>query len=310
MAKTKTADKAAESNPKASDNTAEQAAKAFTTTDVPFPQKEASSRAQWTGNLSFGIVTFPVKAYTSTKLAKFAYNQLHADCKSRLSQGSMHCNTCNCDVPKESIIKGFEYTKDQYVVVDEKELEKLEPASNELTEIVEFVSASEVDPIVFESAQYLSPGKGGDKGFSLLHKALTVSGKVGVARRCERGREQYMVIRPFTHLDGQPGLAAHYMWLDNELRSFDKWTPVAVSDDEVKMAVMLIDGMSDSFDLTAYKDEYLVNVHQYLGSLVKGDSAPVVEKKSAPVANDLMAALKESLEKMANKPKAKRAKAA
>ena len=160
--------------------------------------------------------------------------------------------------------------------------------------IESFVLASEVDPIYFESTEFLAPEKNFEKTFAMLREAMIEKGVVAIAQSNQRGREQTVVIRPY----GDNGLTLHYMFFDNEVRSFSKWTKVNVDKQEVEIAGMLIDAMTDTFDATAYSDSFTRTYKGLINSKIEG-TAPVLPAQVAdPVADpkaNLMAMLQASL---------------
>jgi DNA end-binding protein Ku len=215
----------------------------------------------------------------------------------------MYCPACNVTVPKEDIVKGYQYSKGEYVVIDEQVIDGMKPVSDSVMEITEFVPLSEIDPIIYENANFLSPDKGGKHAFEVIRQSMLKNNVVGIASYISRGSEHTMIIRPY-----QNGLVAQRIWLDTEVRSFDKWTPEVISDKELEVGGTLIQHMLEQkFDYATLKNKYLENKRQYVNSVIAGEAAPVVETEAVPEPTvDIMAAFTASV----NAPRKTRAKKA
>jgi len=204
-------------------------------------------------------------------------------------------------------VKGYEYTKGQYVVVTDEELQGLQKKSDQSIEIEEFVPIAQVDPIYFEKSNLLGPDKGGQKAYQLLHKAMTETGRVAVGRYSTRGRQQLVLLRPM----GQ-GLAMHGLYYADEVRSFadiEIDTEIVLKDAELELATKLIEQLShESFSMTKYEDEYRAAILQAVDRKVAGEEIVAAKPEEArEQIIDLVAALKKSL---AEKAEARGAKAA
>ena len=249
-----------------------------------------------TGTISFGLVNIPVKVYSATDSSgKLSFNQLHAEKKIRLKQ-QMYDPETGEPVPKEKIIKGYEYAKDQYVIVTEEELEKLELATSRSMDITEFVPLDTVDPLYFDSGYYIGPDKGAERAYKLLAKALENARFAAVAKFTNRGRQNLVLLRP---LSG--ALVMQQLRYDDEVKKLgDIPIPDAtVTDAELALANQFIGALAKPrFDIAAYKDEYRERLRDLLDRKVKGET---VELTPAPPPQakvvDLMEALKASLAK-------------
>src|SRR5258705_860126 len=182
--------------------------------DPPAKRSGMPARAISSGTISFGLVTIPIKVYTATSGKDVHFSMLHATDKSRLKQQYV-CTTCGEIVERGNTVKGYEYSKGQYVVVTDEELQGLQKKSDQSIEIEEFVPIEQVDPIYFEKSNLLGPDKGGQKAYQLLHKAMTETGRVAVGRYSTRGRQQLVLLRPMG-----AGLAMHGLYYADEVRSF------------------------------------------------------------------------------------------
>jgi DNA end-binding protein Ku len=248
------------------------------------------------GTISFGLVNIPVKVYSATdSSARISFNQLHAERKTRLKQ-QMYDPATGEIVPRDQIVKGFEYAKDQYVVVSDDELEKLELATSRSMDISEFVPLETVDPLYFDSGYYLGPDKGADRAFKLLVAALKDMKHAAVARYVTRGKQNLILLRPLNN-----GLVMQQMRYADEVRAQDD-VPIpdaAVSDPELNLARQFISQLAQpKFDASKYHDEYRDKLRELLDKKIKGEPV-VITPQPEPMAKvvDLMEALKASLTK-------------
>lgn len=253
------------------------------------------------GTISFGLVNIPVKVYSATDSSgKISFNQLHAEKKIRLKQ-QMYDPESNEIVPRDKIIKGYEFAKDQYVIVSDEELEKLELTTSRSMEISEFVPLDTVDPLYFDNGYYLGPDKGAERAYKLLAKALEEARFAAVAKYTNRGRQNLILLRP---LSGS--LVMQQLRYDDEVKKLgDIPIPDAtVSEAELGLARQFIGAMAKpKFDITQYKDEYRDRLRDLLDRKVKGESIELTPMP-APQAKvvDLMEALKASLAKSGTAP--------
>jgi len=253
-------------------------------------------RSIGSGAISFGLVSIPVKLYVATSSQAPSFHLLHAKCGNRIRQQRV-CPVDDEVVEREQLVKGYEFAKDQYVRVTDDELKALEGEASEAIEISEFVPLSKVDPIYFERSYYLGPDKGGEKAYRLLTDTMTQVGKVALAKFVMRGKENLVIVRA-----AQKGLMMHTMYFANEVRSFDeipKGESAKITGAETSLAISLIDELSnDEFEPEKYHDEYSERVLKLVNEKAEGKEITLAQ----PVAQrgqviDLMAALKESLEK-------------
>jgi len=248
------------------------------------------------GTISFGLVSIPVRMYTAASSANVSFNLLHAKCGSRIKQQTF-CPTDNEVVDRASLVRGYEFSKDQYVRVSDDELKALEGESSKVIDIAEFVPLSAVDPIFFEKTYYLGPDKGGDKAYRLLADAMEKDERVALATFVMRGKESLVLIRP-----ARGGLMLHTMYFADEVRDFgeiDRGQSAKIKPGEMELALQLIDGLaSDEFAPEKYRDEYRHRVLDLINQKVEGKEVTAVgpQVQRAQVI-DLMEALKESLAK-------------
>ena len=247
--------------------------------------------ATWKGSLSFGLVSIPIQLSPAARTERISFNQLHKVCHSRLKQ-PLFCPTCNRNVERNEIEKGYEYEKDQYLLFNEDELDKIEPESARVMEILEFVKMDEIDPLYFDASYYATPEPAGTKGYRLLLEAMNKSGYAGIAKVTMHNREYIVIIRPQKN-----GLTVHTMFYANEIRQpadagADKFE---IKEQERSLASQLIETLAGSFQPEKYHDTYQEGLRTLIEAKAKDQdviaTVPVVQ--AAPV--DLMAALKQSL---------------
>ena len=245
----------------------------------------------WKGHLTFGLISMPIRMFTAARGERISFNQLHNVCHSRLKQ-PLFCPVCNRNVERSEIVKGYEYEKDQYVLFSEEELDKIEPPSAHVMEILEFVKLDEMDPLYFDSSYYLSPEDAGVKAYKLLIDAMKESGYGAIAKLTMHQREHIVIIRP-----GSKGMTLHTMFYSNEIRASEAvpTDKVEVKDQEKKLALQLIESLAAPFEPQKYRDEYQENVRAMIAAKLKGQQVTeVAQPHMAPVI-DLMEALKRSL---------------
>jgi DNA end-binding protein Ku len=253
-----------------------------------------AARATGSATISFGLVSIPIKLYTATSSKQVHYNMLHATDKGRLRQ-QYTCSICGEKVERDETVRGYEFSKDQYVVMTDEELGALERKTDRSIEIEEFVPMKEVDPIYFEKSNLLGPDKGGQKAYKLLNRAMLAAGKVAVGRHSTRGRQQLVLIRPVEN-----GLMMHGLYYADEVRSFEDiefGDAVELKMGELELADQLIEQLSrPHFEPGRYEDDYRRDVLAQIERKVAGEeitAAPAPERREQII--DLVAALKKSL---------------
>lgn len=253
----------------------------------------------WKGHLTFGLVSFPVKLFTAARSESISFNQLHKEDNSRIKQ-VIYCQTEDKPIPRSEIVKGYEYEKDKYVVVEDEEIKKMAPSTAKVMEILEFVKSSEVDPLYFESSFYMAPDDAGEKPYALLFDTLKRTGYVGVAKIAMHNREHIVIFRP-----GAYGLLMHTMYYSNEVRKVEEFRTdtTLVKDTEVKLAEMLVESLAAPFSPDKYKDSYRENLQALIEAKIKGQEVVVPPPREPAKIIDIMEALKQSLA-IAKKPAA------
>jgi len=254
-------------------------------------------------NISFGLVSIPIKMFTAASAGGVSFNQIHPKCGGRVKQ-QLICPTCNEVVDRSALVKGYEFSKDQFVQFTEDELKTLEGEASRMIDIAEFVPLDQVDPIYFEKTYYIGPDKGGEKAYRLLSDAMAKSDRVALASFVMRGKESLVLIRP-----AQNGLMLHTMYFADEVRDFgevDKGEGAKMREGELQLALRLIDELShEDFKPEQYHDEYRNRVLEVANTKAEGNEVTAAEAP-APRAQviDLMDALKASLSRSGRRPAA------
>ena len=245
----------------------------------------------WRGHLTFGLVTIPVRLFSAARSETISFNMLHKDDHSRIRQVT-YCQLEDKPIARTETVKGYEYEKDHYVVIEDEEIRKVAPKTAKVMEILEFVKADQVDPIYLESSYYVAPDEGGEKAYALLFTALKESGYFALAKVAMHNREHIIVMRP-----GDKGIVSHTMYYQDEIRQVDEFRTDTslVKDKELAMAKMLISSLEAEFEPQKYHDTYRDNLQKMIEAKIEGKK--VVETPAEHVAPviDIMEALKKSL---------------
>jgi DNA end-binding protein Ku len=254
----------------------------------------------WSGYLTFGLISMPVRLFSGARSSGISFNMLHRTDHSRLKQQYV-CQAENVVVDRSDIVKGYEYRKDEYVVIEPEEIKKIEPQTAKTMEILEFVKAGEVDPVYFESSYYMLPEEAGRRPYALLTKALEESDYYAIAKLTMHNREYTVIVRPH-----QGGMMLHTMYYADEVREVEGFgaPDVELKESEIKVANQLIEALAAEWDPEKFHDTFQDNLKNLIQTKLEGGEIAEVEKpkKLAPVV-DLMSALKESLAQMEGKKK-------
>jgi DNA end-binding protein Ku len=250
--------------------------------------------------VSFGLVSIPVKLFSATEASRaISFNLLHKACGSRLKQQYL-CVKEDVIVPREDMVKGYEFEKDQYVQFTPEELKLLEEAGTHTADIAEFVPIESIDPVYFDKAYYLAPDKGGAKPYALLAKALRESKRCALGRWAARGKQYIVMIRP-GGAGNEDGLVMQQLLYAGEVRSIKELEipDTEVKDAELKLAQQLIEQQaSDKFDPATYTDEVRARVEAAVQKKVEGQEITMVDApEGGAEVIDLMEALRASLDK-------------
>jgi DNA end-binding protein Ku len=267
-----------------------------------------AARSIGTGTISFGMVSIPIRLYAAGESkSAVSFNLLHDKCKSRLKQQYI-CPKDNEIVTRDHMVKGYEFTKDQYVAFTEDEIKQMAEETQKAIEITEFVPASEVDPVYFDGAYYLGPDQGGEKAYKLLSEAMKQTGRSALAKWSARGKQYLVMIRPVKN-----GLVMQQLLYADEVKPFSE-VPVGeaeLKDSEMKLAVQLVEQIaSDEFKPQNYEDEVKKRYHEAIQRKVEGQEVTAAPEAPRAQIIDLMEALKASLANKTAKAETAKAEAA
>ena len=248
-------------------------------------------RSIWNGVISFGMVSIPVKLYTATENKDISFNLLHKDCGERLKQ-LRWCPKHKKEVPWDDIQRGYAYARDEYVIMEDEDFEKLPLPSKHTVELSAFVDAEQIDPIYYEKTYYLEPDEKGIKPYALLMRALKEKDLTGLAKIAIRNKEQLCALRP---LDGS--MVLETLFYPDEIREVPSEIPdVDVNKRELEMAYALIDLLQEDFKPEQYQDEYREALKTLIDAKLDGKELPEAEVARPAKVTDLVAALKASVE--------------
>jgi DNA end-binding protein Ku len=264
------------------------------------------ARSIWTGTISFGLVTVPVKLYSAVSRKTVRFHQLNGETGVRIAQRRVDPSTGE-EVSYEDIVKGFELSPDRYVRIEPEELESLQPKKTRTIEIEDFVELSDIDPIFYDHPYYLAPGAGGAKPYRLLLEAMRETGKVAVARVVIRQKESLVAVRPMR--DGDVLGMSTMLFADeivdpSRIDELEAVEDVDVNKRELDIAKQLVDSLAGSFEPDRYHDTYREEVLDLIERKAAGEEIavqPAAEEEEEPVP-DLMAALKASLDAVREQP--------
>jgi DNA end-binding protein Ku len=253
----------------------------------------------WKGHLTFGLVSFPVRLYSAARGESISFNQLHKTDGSRVKQ-VLYCAAEDKPIPRSEIVKGYEYEKDRYVIIEDEEVKKVAPSTAKVMEIQEFVKTDQVDPIYFETSYYMAPDEAGEKPYALLFDALTKTGYVGVAKVAMHNREHVVILRP-----GKNGVLMHTMYYQHEIRQVDEFrTDLSlVKEKELALATNLIEALAGEFEPAKYQDNYRENLLRMIEAKKQCEEVVATPEPQQAKVVDILEALKASLA-MAKKPAA------
>ncbi len=252
----------------------------------------------WTGYLTFGLISMPVRLFSGARDERVSFNMLHRKDLARVKQ-QLVCSVDGEVVERDDIVKGYEFRKGEYVVIDPEEIKKIEPKTAKAMEILEFVPADEVDPLYFDASYYLRPEDAGKRPYALLSKAMEETDYVAIAKLTMHNREYTVFLRPH-----EGGLMLHTMYYQDEVRHMEETGTenVELKEAEIKIAHQLIEALAAKFEPEKYHDTFQENLKELIQARLEGKEVTEIEKpkKMEPIV-DLMSALKASLDKMEKK---------
>jgi len=261
-----------------------------------------AARPTWKGYLKISLVNIPVKVFPATDAsATISFNQLHAECQSRIQQ-KRWCPTCQKDVPNTDIVKGYEYEKGRYVVMDDEDVEKVRVDSTRVINLEKFTDDVEVDPIYLDRPYYLAPdGPVAKEAFAVIREGM--KGKAGIGKVALYGREYLIKVQP-----RERGLVMYTLRHASEIRSMDAIDeladmPETVKPAEVALAQQVIGTFEGTLDFADYRDDYQEGLREIIDAKIQGREVVVQEVQEPPKVVNLMDALRRSLDSISGSKK-------
>ena len=253
------------------------------------------SRPTWKGYLKISLVNIPVKVFPATDAAAtLSFNQLHGECQTRIQQ-KRWCPHCQKEVANTDIVKGYEFEKGRYVVIDEEDIEKVRVESTRVISLEKFTDDTEIDPIYLERPYYLAPdGPVARDAFAVIREGM--KGKAGIGKVALYGREYLVKVQP-----RERGLVMYTLRHASEIRSMDAIDeladmPAAVKPDEVKLARQVMGTFEGELDFESYRDDYQVGLREIIDAKIEGREIVTQEIEAPPKVVNLMDALRKSLD--------------
>ena len=247
----------------------------------------------WKGQISFGMVSFPVKLCAAARRQTVRFHQLHPCASPSRIKQVLYCRAEDKPVPRGELVKGFEYDRDRYVVVEDHELRRLAPPSSRVMEVREFVPAAELDPMYLDASYYVAPQNAGEKPYALLFEALRRSGYAALAQWTLQHREHLVVLRP-----GRFGLLAHTLFYREEVRATEEFRTDTgqLSARELELAHLLVNALAAPFDPGKYRDRYRVSLRALIDSKIQAEERKPGAPRVLGPARDILQALQASLD--------------
>ncbi len=246
----------------------------------------------WKGYLTFGLISVPIRLFAAARREHISFNMLHGVCGTRIKQ-QLYCPTCERTVERDEIVKGYEESKDNYVIVEPDELKKIAPPSERNMDIVQFVKLDEVDPVYFDTSYWVLPEDPGRKAYALLVHALERSGYAALAKVAMHNREYLVIVRPRDR-----GLTLHTVYYKNELNEMAEYGQAGAEEartQEVELAERLIENLAAPFRPEEFHDEYQKRVQELIEAKREGKPVKAVKQPAVAPVVDLMEALQRSL---------------
>lgn len=260
------------------------------------------ARPTWKGALKISLVNVPVRVFPATDAAAtIAFNQLHRECQTRIQQKKW-CPSCEREVTNTELVKGYEFEKGRYAVLEEEDIAKVRPESTRVINLVQFTDAANLDPIFFERPYYLAPdGAMAGEAFAVLREGM--KGKVGIGKLALYGREYLVAVQP-----RENGLVMYTMRHAAEVRSMSaidelENVPAKVKPDEVKLAKQVMSTFEGTLDMREYTDEYQEELRKVIDAKIEGREVAEPVEEEAPKVVNLMEALRKSLDTVSKSKK-------
>ena len=247
-------------------------------------------------------MNIPVKVFPATESsATISFNQLHAECQTRIQQKKW-CPHCEREVTNSEIVKGYEFEKGRYVVVEDEDIQKVRVESTRVIDLVQFTDDTAIDPIYVDRAYYLAPDGGvASQAFAVMREGM--EGKAGIGKLALYGREYLVAVRP-----QQKGLVMYTLHHEAEIRGIDQIeelnsVPTKVKPEEIKLAKQVVATFDGTLDLKEYRDEYQEGLRKIIEAKISGQEIVAPEAAEPPRVVDLMEALRRSLDSVSSEKK-------
>ncbi|ADL68260.1 Ku protein [Thermoanaerobacterium thermosaccharolyticum DSM 571] len=263
-------------------------------------------RSMWKGAISFGLVSIPIKLYAATEDNSVHFRQLHKDCKSPIKYEKI-CPVCNRQVSDEEIVRGYEYEPGKFVIIDEEDLERIPKSTVKTIDILDFTDLNKIDPIYFDKTYYIAPDEIGAKPYVLLRDSMKKLNRVAVARVVIRSKQDLACIRVYN----DNYMVLETMHFPDEIRSTNELPPIRnvdLHENEVKMAIKLVDTLTSDFSPEKYDDNYRKALIEIIESKIQDRKIEIPESPKEENVLDLVSALKASIESVKSENTPKKAK--
>ena len=265
-------------------------------------------RSMWKGAISFGLVSIPISLYPATEKKDVKFRFLHGECRTPIRYQRV-CPACNREVAAEEIVRGYEYEKNRFVIIEDRDLENIPDERSRTIDILDFVDLEEVDPIYYDKTYFLGPGETGEKAYTLLRRIMEETGKVAVARVVIRTKESLALLRVYR--EGM--LVMETMFFPDEIRD-PKAIPLPareakIHDNELKMARELVLNLAEKFDPGKYHDQYRELLLDVIRTKVEGQDVAIPAPRQEGKVVDLLEALKASVDMAKKTQEAEKKKA-
>ncbi len=258
-----------------------------------------AARPTWKGFMKISLVNIPVRVFPATdSAATISFNQLHAECQTRIQQ-KRWCPNCQREVPISEVVKGYEFEKGRYVVMTEDDVAKVRPESTRVIDLVQFTDAVSIDPIYFERPYYLAPdGAMATEAFAVMREGM--KGKAGIGKLALYGREYLVAVQP-----REKGMVMYTMRHANEVRSMDNIeeldnVPAKIKPEEIKLAKQVIENFEAELNLQEFRDEYQEELQRIIDAKIAGEEVVATAEETPPKVVNLMDALRQSLDRVSS----------
>ena len=256
-----------------------------------------AARPTWKGYLKVSLVTIPVRVYPATESsATVSFNQLHAECQTKIQQKKW-CPHCEREITSAEVVKGYEFEKGRWVVIDDEDIAKVKTESTKIINLLQFTDEDAIDPMYVDKAYYLAPeGPMANDAYAVMRDGM--KGKAGIGKVAIHGREYLVAIRPH-----KQGLVMYTLHHAAEIRTIDQIDELrevrgTVKPAEMKMARQVIESIEGELNLADYTDEYQQGLRALIDAKVAGEEVATPAESAPPKVVDLMEALRKSLEQV------------